>query len=139
MQTAGDLVASAAELTAGMQHGEHHFQSAFAGLLLHVHGNTAAVIRHGDNITGLDDHVDFRAVACQRLVNGVVHDFVHQMMQTGAGRGADIHTRTFPDGLQSLQHLNLTGVIFFYDFIRNFCHLLFYSPIIIPNPSRVFP
>ena len=51
------------------------------------------------------------AVTGQRLVNGVVHDLVHQMMQTALTGGADIHTRALAHRFQTFQHLDLAGVI----------------------------
>ena len=58
-----------------------------------------------------DIHIDLIAVSRQGLIDGVVHDFIHQVMQAPGACGADIHTRTLPDGLQSLQDLNLAFVI----------------------------
>ena len=111
MQTAGHLVATAAELAAGVEHGVHHFQSGFSRLGLNVHGDTAAIIHHGDGVAFVDGHGNFRAVARQSLVDGVVYDLVYQMVETGGGSGADIHTGTLPDGFQAFQHLDLRCVI----------------------------
>ena len=83
VQTAGHLVAAAAELAAGVQHGIHHFQRRLPGLGLNVHGDTAAVIHHGDGVAFVDGHGNFRAVARQRFVDGVIHDLVNQMVQAG--------------------------------------------------------
>ena len=54
---------------------------------------------------------NFSAIACQRFVNGVIHDFIYAMMQPPCVRGADIHAGPLPHGLQPLQHLNLCFVI----------------------------
>ncbi len=111
VETAGNLIAAAAKLTAGMEDGINHFQSGLARLGLNVHRDTAAIIRHGNDITVMDGNGDLGAVACQRLINGVVHDLIDQMVQSAGGGGADIHTRTFPDRLQALQNLDLRCVI----------------------------
>ena len=58
VQTAGDLIASAAELTARVQHGEHDLKRALAGLLLNVDRNTAAIIAHADNVALFYRHGD---------------------------------------------------------------------------------
>ena len=107
VQTAGHLVAAAAELAAGVQHGEHHLQRRPARLGLDVHGDAASVIGDGDGIALVDGHRDLRAEACQRLVDGVIHDLIHQMVQTAGAGGADIHTRTLAHRLQAFQHLNI--------------------------------
>ena len=111
VEAAGYLVAPAAELAAGVQHGVHHFQSGLAGLGLNVHGDAAAVIHHGDGVALVDGDGDLRAVARQRFVDGVVHDLIHQMVKAGGRSGADIHTGTLSDGFQPFQNLNFRCVI----------------------------
>ena len=80
-------------------------------IVLDVHRDAAAVVGDGDGVAVVDGHVDLGTVTGQRLVNGVVHDLVHQMMQTALTGGADIHTRALAHRLQTLQHLDLAGVI----------------------------
>ena len=111
VQAAGHLVAPAAELAAGVEHGEHHLQSGPPGLGLDVHGDAPAVVGDGDGVSGVDGHGDLGAVAGQRLVDGVVHDLVHQVVQAGLTGGADIHARALADCLQSLQHLDLGAAV----------------------------
>ncbi len=54
VQAAGDLVAGAAELAAGVQHGEHDGRPP-AGVLLHdADGDAAAVVDHGDGVVRVD-------------------------------------------------------------------------------------
>ena len=111
MKAAGYLIASAAELAAGVQNGVYHLQGRPAGLLLDIHGDAAAVIGNGDGVAGVDGDGDLRAVSGQGLVDGVVHDLIHQMVQAGGRRGADIHTGPLAHRLQPLQHLDFRGVI----------------------------
>lgn len=59
-----------------------------------------------------DIDLDMVAEAGERLVDGVVHDFVHQMVQAARPGGADIHARALADGLEALQHLDLAAVVF---------------------------
>ena len=71
VETAGDLIASAAELAAGVQHGVYHLQRRAAGLLLDIHGDTTSVIGDGDGIALVDGNGDIRAVARQRFIDGL--------------------------------------------------------------------
>ena len=112
MKAAGNLVAPAAELAAGVEHGVNHLQGRPPGLGLDVHGDAAPVVGNGDGVAFVDGHGDVRAVPGQGLVNGVVHDLVHQVVQTRGGSRADVHTRPLAYGLQALQHLDLRGIIF---------------------------
>jgi hypothetical protein len=113
VQAAGHLVAGifAAELAAGVQDGVHHGDGGQTGVGLNVHGDATSVIGDLNDIVLQDLDLDVVAVTRQRLVNGVVHDLVHQMMQTALTGGADIHTRALAHRLQTLQHLDLAGVI----------------------------
>ena len=121
VKAAGDLIASAAELAAGVQHGVHHLQSGPSRLGLDIHGNAAAVIGDGDGIAGVDGHGYVLAVARQSFVNGVVHDLIDQVMQARRGSGADIHTGPLPDSLQPLQDLDLLRAVLlcYFRFIRH--------------------
>ena len=112
MQAAGDLVPAAAELAAGVEDGEHHLQGGLSGLGLDVHRDTASVVGDRDGIAGVDGHRNVGAVAGQSLIDGVVHDLIHQMVQAGLRGGADVHSRTLPHRLQPLQHLDLRAAIF---------------------------
>ena len=111
VETAGDLIAPAAEFAAGMQDGEDHLQGGKAGLRLYVHGYAAPVVRYGDDVALSDDDVNLVAVPGQRLVDGVVHDLVHQVVETGGGGGADVHTGALAHRLQALQDLNLAAAV----------------------------
>ena len=111
VKAAGDLIAAAAELAAGVEDGKDHLQSGLAGLGLNVHRDASAVIGDGDDVSVPDGHFNPIAVARQSLVNGVVHNLIHQMMETGGGGGADVHARTLPDGFQTLQHLYFRCVV----------------------------
>ena len=111
MEAAGDLIASAAELTAGVEDGVNHLQGGLAGLGLDVYGDAPAVVHHGNGVPLVDLHQYLRAEARQGLVNGVIHNLIDQVVEAGGGRGADIHAGPFPDGLQSLQDLDFRGVV----------------------------
>src|SRR5690606_12522160 len=81
VQAAGDLVAAATELAAGMQDREHDLSGAAAELvvLLDVDRDAAAVVAHGDRVVGMDEDLDRVAVAGERLVDRVVDDLPHEV------------------------------------------------------------
>ena len=60
----------------------------------------------------MDGDHDVIAMTCQGLVNRVIDNLKHQVMQTGAiGCVADVHTRALADGLKAFQNLNRTFTI----------------------------
>ena len=112
VQTAGNLISAAAEFTTGMKDGKYHLQGRHAFLLIDIDRDTTAIIHNGNGVIGMDFYSDFVAEASQSFVNGVIYDFINQMMQTSGTGGADIHTGTLADCLQTFQDLNLTCIIF---------------------------
>ena len=99
VQTAGYLVAGAVELAACVQDGQYDLERRNAHLRVNTAGNAAAVISNTDDIALFDRNLDVRAVACERLVDRVIDDLVHQMVQTACRGRADVHTRALADSL----------------------------------------
>ena len=126
VEAAGHLIAAAAELAAGVEDGEHHLQGGPAGLGLDVHGDAPAVVGDGDGVPRVDGHGDVGAVARQGLVDGVVHDLIHQVVQARLAGGADVHAGALAHRLQPLQHLDLRAAVFMLHLrgiqFQFFCH-----------------
>jgi hypothetical protein len=113
VQAAGDLVAVAVELAARVQHRHHDFGGGAAFLRVHVRGNAAAVVDHADRVVGVDDDLDLVAMARQGLVDGVVDDLEHHVVQAGAVAGvADVHARALAHRFQALEYLDAVRVVF---------------------------
>ena len=112
VQTAGVLVGTLAELTAGVQVREYQLHCRYAELGVNVHGNAAPVVRHRDGAVHVHENLDVRAIAGQVLVNGVVQDLKDAMVETALIRVADIHARAFAHGFQALQLVNLGCAVF---------------------------
>ena len=74
VEAAGDLVDLSAELAAGVQEGHDRLQGGFAGLLVDVDRDAAAVIPDGDVAVGVEDDFDVVAEAGHAFVDGVVGD-----------------------------------------------------------------
>ena len=124
VQTAGDLIAAAAELTAGVEDGVHDGCRRDALFWVDAHRDASAVIRNTDHVFRENVHGDLGAESCQRLVNGVIYDLIDQMMQSLRAGRTDVHTRPLSDCLQSFQHLNLTFVITLCVLFHFICHIL---------------
>ena len=111
VQTAGHLVAAAAELAARVQHGqrEGHGRQLLAGR--GVGGDAAAVVLDPHPAVGLEGDHDPVAVAGQRLVDRVVHDLPDQVVQAALAGRADVHARPLAHRLQTLEDLDHGGVV----------------------------
>src|SRR5215207_937108 len=104
VQSARDLVSTAvAELAAGVQRGQNDLRGGLALLLHPIHGDPAAVVRHGDAVVRVEGDRDLLGVARDRLVHGVVHNLVDEMVEAAGAGGADVHAGSLADGLEALE------------------------------------
>src|SRR5207302_3670669 len=106
VETAGNFVRVAVEFSAGMENGENNFSSGALLGGVHVDGNAAAVVDDGDGIVFVNGDVYFVRVASHRFVDGIVHDFPDEVMQTHFAGRADIHGRTQAHGFKTAEHFN---------------------------------
>ena len=117
MQATRHLVASAAELAAGVQLGEHYLNGGNALFRVNVDRYAAPVVGDGNRaFTGYLDR-DGVAVACQRLVDGIVDYLDDKVVKSPLVGRADVHAGALSDRLKSLKYLNLAGVVIVIDFI----------------------
>ena len=107
VEAAGNLVGGMLELAARVEHGEDDLGRRLARLLVGVHGDAASVVADGAGAVRVQDDLDAVGEAAHRLVDGVVHHLVHEVMQAIGARVADVHGRALPDGLEALQNLDV--------------------------------
>ena len=125
-----------------MQDGEYHLHGGNSGLVVDAHRNAAAVVRYRNRVVRIDDHLDGIAVTGQRLVHRIVNDLIYQVMKPSAGGRSDVHTRPFPDCLQTFQNLNLIRTIFVVALciFRTKCtHIFLHSYIRKNRSDSIFP
>ena len=104
MQAARHLVGGVVELAARVELGHDHLNGGDLFLGVDVHGDAAPVVADRDAVVHVEHDFDARAVARHRFVDGVVHHFVHEVMQTTVIRAADVHGRAFPHGLETFKN-----------------------------------
>ena len=94
VQSARHLVGVLVEFAARVQPGQHHFGRRHAFLGMHVSGDAAPVVAHGDRSVAVQHQADVFRVARLRLVHRVVDDLERHVVQARAVIGvADIHPR----------------------------------------------
>ena len=111
VQTARDLVGRVIELTAGVQdrHDDLERRDLFDGVL--VDRDAAPVVDDRDGVVGVDRHHNLGAETGHGLVDGIVNDLPHQVMQAADARRADIHARALTNGLETFENLNLAAIV----------------------------
>ncbi len=82
VQTAGHRVSAAAELSTGVQCGQHNLnrRALLHGVL--VHGDATSIVGDADSTIRQHHDIDLVAVTCQRLIDRVIDDFIYQVMKT---------------------------------------------------------
>ncbi len=103
VQASGDLVALAAELSAGMEFRQDDGGGRQSLLGHDVHRDPGAVVGDGHGVVGVERDFDAVGAPCKRLVDRVVHDLVDEMVETARTRRADVHAGPEPDRLESLE------------------------------------
>src|SRR6266404_6891225 len=104
VQSARNFIRFAVKFYTGVQNSEHNFRGWALFGSVHVDGNAAAIVDHGDRIVGVHGHVDFVGVTGHGFVNGVVDHFPDEMMQTHFARRADVHRGAQAHGFDAAEH-----------------------------------
>ena len=121
MQASTDLIGAFVKLTSGMEHCHNNLKCTLMEFLVLVNGNTTSVVFHRDGIILIDCHFNVGAESCHRLIDGVVHRFVYQVMEAFLTNVSDIHCRALAHCLQALKNLNITGGVVA-SVVLIFCH-----------------
>ena len=113
VQAAGNLIRGVIELAAGVQDGHDDLERGDLLHRVHVDRDASAVIDDGDGIVTMNGDFDFGAEASHGLVDRVVDDLPHQVVQARRAGRTDVHAGTDADGLKTLKDLDLASTVFF--------------------------
>jgi hypothetical protein len=112
VETPRNLVALTAEFATGVQHGEHDLRGGHVFELVVLAGrDPTPVVAHLTATVGQQPHLDASAVPCHGLVDRVVDDLVHEVVQARWTRGPDVHAGAFAHGLEAFENLNVLGAV----------------------------
>src|SRR5260221_3724233 len=106
MQTTGNLVRAAIELAARMQNCMHDLERVALFRRMWPDRNSAPVILDRNAIVAQNLNIDLSAMARQRLVDRVIDDLRHQMVEPTLGAVADVHAWAFANRLKTLENLD---------------------------------
>ncbi len=95
MEAARDLVGLLVEFSPCMEHGQNDFEGTLVVLLHRVDGDPPAVILDQERPVFIDDDADTVAEPGQRLIDGIIHDFIHKVVEPTGISTPDIHGRAF--------------------------------------------
>ena len=120
VQSAGYLVSSTAELAAGVQLSMYYLNCRYAHLRMDVYRHTASVVLNGYGVVGLDADADVFTISCERFVDRVVYYLIYEVVESRRARTSDVHSRSEPYRLKTLEDLYLTCAVFLL-----LCHYVF--------------
>ena len=111
-KTAGIFVGALAEFAAGVQIRQDQLDRRHLEFRMHVDRNAAAVVANGNRAIDVDGHFDLGAITGEMFVDRVVEHLENAVMQAALVGVADIHARAFPDRFETLEFVDLGGVVF---------------------------
>ena len=112
MQTAGRLIGVIVKLAACVQDSQHDFHGGFVWIVFVLaDGDAAPFVGYGYRIVIMDRDIDVGAVACAGFVDGVVYDFVDEVMKAVGAGAADVHCGPFADSFKPLKNDNIAFII----------------------------
>ena len=111
VQAAGDRVAAAAELAAGVQDRQHDLDGRLLLDRVDVDRDAAAVVDDAQAAVGEDRDLDVVAVPGERLVDRVVDDLVDEVVQTARTGRADVHSGTLANRFESFENLDVVCAV----------------------------
>jgi hypothetical protein len=76
-----------------------------------VDWNASPVVSNRDGVVGMDHDADLARVPGECFVDGIVYDFVGEVVESAGRSGTDVHPGTFSNGIQTFQNLNLASVV----------------------------
>src|SRR5215813_13994166 len=97
MQSARVLVCAVSEFSAGVQIRQHELNRRHLPFRMNVDRNATAIVAHGDRSVHVDDDFDFCAKSGEMFVDGIIENFINQVMQSPFVRVSNKHARPFPD------------------------------------------
>ena len=93
---------------------EDYFECTFAFVRtsrIWVNRDSATVILDRTRPIFVQRDGDLRAKTGHRFVDGIVHNFPYQMVQTGQSGRTDIHAWALTDRVETLQNLDVFGLV----------------------------
>ena len=99
------------ELTSGVDFGQDHFKALLTAVSMDVDRDASSVVDDRDRTIGMQRDVDIATVAGHRLVDRIIHDLVDQMMQPARRCVTNIHPRTKPNRLDSLEYPDICSSV----------------------------
>ena len=108
VQAAGELVVLVGEFSARVQPRQDQLDAADLLLGMNVHRHAATVVGHLQRAVLVEHDVDALGVTGQRFVDGVVDDFVREVIGPARIR---VHAGTPAHGIESAQYFDIGSVI----------------------------
>jgi len=107
MKTSRNLVGGIVEFPSCVELRHDHLDGRAILLFVDIHGDSPAVVVHGDGSVQMNLNADAVAKPCHGFVDAVVHHFIHQVMKPLGSYVSDIHGRAHANRAESLQNRNL--------------------------------
>ena len=112
METARIFVGTLTEFTTGVETCENKFYGGNAKFWVNINRDAATIIRDRNRAINVNRYLDPLTIASKVLVDRVVENLKNAVVQAAFIGVADIHAGPFPNGLQTLQFIDLCSAVF---------------------------
>ena len=109
VESAGDPVDLAVELSAGVKHGHHDLHGGLSRLVVNVDRNSPSVVLHRYAFVHVNGDGDVVAESRQGFVHAVVENLEDKMVKPAGIGVPDVHVRAFSHGFEAGENLYLLG------------------------------
>jgi hypothetical protein len=89
----------------------YHFRSGDAFVRMEIDRDTAAIVDYSYGIINVDRYINAAAIAGQCLIDGVVDNFINQVVKPVLTCRPNVHSRSQANRLQTLEHFDTTRVV----------------------------
>ena len=101
MQAAGIFVSALPKLSAGMQVCQHQLDCRHLPFGVNVGRDSTTIVTHRNGSIDMNGHFDLSAKSGKVFVDGIIDNFVNQVMQPSLIGIADEHPWPFPDRFEA--------------------------------------
>lgn len=114
VQSSGYLVSTTPliiKFSSRMEHRQYGFQCRYSRGGMKIGRNSSTIVDDGTGSIFVDRGRNKGGVSRQGFIHTIIHNFPYQMMQSIGSRRSNVHSGSFPDGIQSTQDGDLSGIV----------------------------
>jgi hypothetical protein len=111
VETAGNLVGTLAEFTAGVEVRHDEFEGRDLIFWVDIDGDTAAIVFDGAGAIEVEGNGNIFAMTGEGFIDGIIDDFEDAVVKATFEGIADVHIRAFAHTFEAFEFLNFRRIV----------------------------